>query len=68
MPNIEFRLYIECEGAVLQNESERSLEVARLLRNAATIVEEGFVEYHTQPLLDINGNRVGGFRYHETED
>ena len=35
-------------------------ELARILRNAAAKVEQGFVQ---SPLVDINGNTVGSYAF-----
>ncbi len=59
---MKFTLKIESGDAAFEDFPEG--EVARILRHVADLVKAG---YRSAPLLDINGNRVGEYRYEEDE-
>lgn len=54
---MRFRLNVESENAAMVDDAAG--EVARMLREVATRVEDGA---EAGALLDSNGNRVGGWR------
>lgn len=57
MSDLQFRLYITAENVAFEDAPEH--EIARILRDTATRLEEGegFDTYRN--LLDLNGNVVG---------
>jgi|Wag4MinimDraft_13_1082653.scaffolds.fasta_scaffold00006_43 hypothetical protein len=56
------KIEIETENAAFQPEPRR--EVARILREAADSIESG----RTPNIMDINGNKVGGFEIDGAKD
>ncbi|MFJ3084351.1 hypothetical protein ACIPJG_31985 [Streptomyces halstedii] len=63
---IQFTLNITSMGnaAFQEEEGGPEMEVSRILRHAATRVEEGFLDAGS--LYDINGNKVGEYRVTES--
>lgn len=57
--NTMFVLRIETDNAAFADE-DRAAEVARILRRAASLVEDGKDE---SKLTDINGNTVGAYNF-----
>lgn len=59
----EFTLNINTDNDAF-DEDYGPLEIARLLRQTADRIENGdWYPGHTRSILDINGNRVGGFKW-----
>lgn len=64
----EFRVTIRTNNAAFRDEGDGSFngyEVARILREIADSVEGYGASRHAQSVMDINGNRVGQYKYHE---
>jgi hypothetical protein len=59
----EFRVSIRTDNAAFE-EGDRGAEVARILRDVADRLEDGF---EAGSVRDINGNLVGGFDFHADE-
>lgn len=57
---MEFKLAINCDNPAFDNASS---EVARILRELADRIDghPHFSAGHSQPVMDANGNEVGGF-------
>ena len=54
-----FRLEIKTANAAF--DPDPCGEIARLLRDAADRIERGFLGGTLDPLIDVNGNRVGSY-------
>lgn len=62
---MQFKLEITCDNAAFgENEQDRGEEVARILREVARQVDEGYLK---GILYDYNGNRVGTADFDEEE-
>lgn len=58
-----FRLEIECENAAF--DEAPGYEIARILRNAGSQMEQGFID---GTLRDANGNKVGRFELADEQE
>lgn len=63
----EFTLNIRTDNAAFFDEDsgrESVEEISRILRKVADRLDQGdWYEGHTRSILDINGNRVGGYKW-----
>ena len=58
----QFILTFDCDSDAFADQPE--IEIARLLRHAATRVEQGFFGRHSaMQVRDINGNTVGRWEF-----
>lgn len=61
---VDFVLKINCDNAAFEDD-QRGEEVARILREVAKQVEEGYT--YIPQLHDYNGNRVGTAAFYEED-
>jgi hypothetical protein len=65
---MEFKLTINMDNAVFgDNEDENAVEVARVLREFVSRLEQPMVPLRGAVLMDSNGNQVGHAWVEETE-
>jgi hypothetical protein len=62
MSTTTFKLYIDTDNAAFESGPD---ELARLLRKVADEVEAP--HGHTRSILDVNGNRVGSWKWWDAE-
>lgn len=58
----QFTLYLDTTNSAFDDAAS---EVARIIRRIADDIDSGNIHVgHTQSILDHNGNRVGGWKFH----
>lgn len=61
-----FTLTIRAANAAF--EGDPGAEIARILQSVADSIYGDGLKRHTQSILDLNGNRVGGWKFDEEEN
>lgn len=69
-PMSEFRVNIRTNNAAFWTDEDDTFdgtELARILRDIADAVDGYGISPKAQSIFDINGNRVGQYKHHESE-